>query len=294
MTPRPDIAAVRGPVPAKAGIGLRSAHYADLLTDPHCVAWVEVHPENYMCAGGPQHRVLGKVRDHCPLSFHGVGLSLGGTARPDPAHLGRLDGLMRRYEPACFSEHLAWSVQGGHFLNDLLPLPYTDEALNLLVAHVDEVQDYLGRQLLIENPSLYLGFDGSDMAETDLLAELVRRTGCGLLLDINNVFVSANNLGYDPCAYLAAYPLQAVGEIHLAGYRTETDADGIEVLIDTHGSAVADPVWDLYRHIIGQTGPRPTLIEWDQDLPTWGVLLGEAARAETILRKYAGSAHVAA
>ncbi|MDY0870466.1 MNIO family bufferin maturase [Dongia rigui] len=294
MTLQPDIAAARGPVPAKAGIGLRSAHYADLLTDPHRVAWVEVHPENFMCAGGPQHRVLGKVRDHCALSFHGVGLSLGGTARPDPAHLGRLADLMRRYEPACFSEHLAWSEHGGQFLNDLLPLPYTHETLDRVVAHVDEVQGCLGRRLLIENPSLYLSFDGNDMAETDLLSELVRRTGCGLLLDINNVFVSANNLDYDPRGYLAAYPLQCVGEIHLAGYRAETDADGTEVLIDTHGSLVAGPVWDLYRHVVAQTGPLPTLIEWDQDLPSWDVLRGEAARAQAILNTHAGNAHVAA
>jgi uncharacterized protein (UPF0276 family) len=294
MTSRPDIASARGLIPAEAGVGLRSAHYGDLLKDPRSVSWVEVHPENYMCDGGPQHRALGAVREHCPLSFHGVGLSLGGANRPDQAHLARLADLMRRYEPACFSEHLAWSMQGGHFLNDLLPLAYTQVTLSRIIAHVDEVQSYLGRQMLIENPSLYLGFDDSDMTETDMLAELVRRTGCGLLLDINNVFVSASNLGYAPRAYLAAYPLQAASEIHLAGYRAEVDADGVEVLIDTHAAAITEQVWALYRDVIAQTGPLPTLIEWDQDLPPWQVLLGEAARADAILEANAKSAHAAA
>lgn len=295
MHARSNIAVARDLLPAKAGIGLRAAHYRDLLKDPRSVAWVEVHPENYMCAGGPQHRALSAARDICPVSFHGVGLSLGSIARPDQTHLSRLSDLIRRYEPACFSEHLTWSVQGGNFLNDLLPLAYTEATLDRLVAHVDEVQEALGRRLLIENPSLYLGFDESDMSETDLLATLVRRTGCGLLLDMNNVFVSARNLGFDARDYLAAYPLQAIGEIHLAGYRAEIDADGVEVLIDTHGSAVAEEVWALYRDVMAQTGPLPTLIEWDQDLPSWQVLLGEAARADAILQPHARvrSAHVA-
>jgi uncharacterized protein (UPF0276 family) len=290
LPPRPHIAAA-DPIPAQAGIGLRAGHYADLAAEPRRVAWIEVHPENYMCAGGPQHRALGMARDFCPVSFHGVGLSLGSSARPDKRHLGKLAELIRRYEPSLFSEHLAWSSQGSHFLNDLLPLPYTEEALNLFAAHVGEVQDFLGCRMLIENPSLYLGFEQRDMDEASFLAELTRRTGCGLLLDINNVFVSGANCGYDPLAYLARYPLFAVEEIHLAGFRAEIDADGIEVLIDTHNDVVSDPVWALYRHVISQVGPKPTLIEWDQDLPAWGVLLNEAARADAFMAD--GVAHAA-
>ena len=195
----------------------------------------------------------------------------------------KLAELMQRYEPAFFSEHLAWSSQGGQFLNDLLPLPYTKEALSLFADHVDEVQNFLGRRILIENPSLYLGFEIRDMDEPSFLDALVCRTGCGLLLDVNNVFVSGSNCGYDPLAYLARFPLAAVEEIHLAGYRVETDADGAEVLIDTHNAVVADAVWALYRHIISQIGATPTLIEWDQDLPAWDVLLGEAARADAVM-----------
>ncbi|MBI2254172.1 MAG: DUF692 domain-containing protein [Proteobacteria bacterium] len=283
MSSRLHIAAA-DPIPAQAGIGLRAGHYADFGLAPQRVAWIEVHPENYMCAGGPQHRVLGAARACCPVSFHGVGLSLGGAARPDKAHLARLAELIRRYEPSLFSEHLAWSIEDGRFLNDLLPLPYTKEALERLVSHVDEIQDYLGRHMLIENPSLYLSFEGNETDEPALLTELVRRTGCGLLLDVNNVFVSATNCGFDPRGYLARYPLAAIEEIHLAGYRAEIDADGVEVLIDTHNDLISDPVWALYRHVINQTGPRPTLIEWDQDLPAWDVLLGEAARADDIMR----------
>ena len=290
MLSRPHIAAA-DPVPAQAGVGLRAGHYADLAAGPQRVAWVEVHPENYMCAGGPQHRALAMARDFCPVSFHGVGLSLGSSARPDKEHLVKLAELMRRYEPSLFSEHLAWSTQGGQFLNDLLPLPYTHEALGLFAAHVDEVQSSLKRRILIENPSLYLGFADGDMDEASFLGELVRRTGCGLLLDLNNVFVSGSNCGYDPLDYLTRYPLAAVEEIHLAGYHAERDADGAEVLIDTHNAVVADPVWALYRHVVSQTGPRPTLIEWDQDLPAWDVLLNEAARANAVMAE--GVAHAA-
>jgi uncharacterized protein (UPF0276 family) len=290
MVLRPDIAAAN-PIPAQAGVGLRAAHYAELAANPQRIAWVEVHPENYMCAGGPQHRALAMARDCCPVSFHGVGLSLGSSARPDKVHLLKLAELMRRYEPSFFSEHLAWSAHDGRFLNDLLPLPYTNEALDLFAGHVDEVQNFLKRRILIENPSLYLAFEERDMDEASFLDQLVRRTGCGLLLDLNNVFVSGSNCGYDPLVYLARYPLAAVEEIHLAGYRAEIDVDGREVLIDTHNAIVADPVWALYRHVVSQIGSRPTLIEWDQDLPAWDVLLNEAARANAVMAE--GVAHAA-
>lgn len=282
MVSRTDIT-LAIPIPAQAGVGLRAGHYADFAADRRRVAWLEVHPENYMCAGGPQHRALTAAREGCPVSFHGVGLSLGSSVRPDRSHLAKLAELMRRYEPSLFSEHLAWSNQGGHFLNDLLPLPYTTEALDLFAEHVDDVQNFLKRRILIENPSLYLGFEDRSMDEASFLTELVRRTGCGLLLDINNIFVSGANCGYDPLSYLARYPLAAVEEIHLAGHQSEVDANGAEVLIDTHNAVVADPVWALYRHVVSQIGPRPTLIEWDQDLPAWNILLDEAARADAII-----------
>ncbi len=289
------------PIPARAGIGLRPQHYADILAQPAKVGhkvgpgvgWLEVHPENYLTAGGPQHRALTAARQLYPLSFHGVGLSLGGEARPDPAHLARLRALNARYEPALFSEHLAWSSHGGAFMNDLLPIPYTRSALDRLVEHVDETQEALGRQILIENPSLYLRFEASEMRETEFLRELVLRSGCGLLLDINNVFVSASNCGFDSCAYLADYPLSHVREIHLAGHRTEVDGSGAEVLIDTHGSSVSAAVWALYRLVVRLEGRLPTLIEWDQDLPDWRILLAEAASADRILAEEAPHAAVA-
>lgn len=280
-----QVGAGTAPIPARAGIGLRPVHYADALSAPHDVAWVEVHPENYMCAGGPQHRNLTAIRSRCPISFHGVGLSLGGVDRPDQAHLVRLRGLVDRYQPALFSEHLAWSSHGGRYLNDLLPIPYTMTSLNRLSAHVAEVQDFLGRPVLVENPSLYVNFDTSDLEETDFLRELVQRTGCGLLLDINNIHVSAVNCGYDPYRYVSNCPLHAIGEIHLAGHAVEQDSDGGRVLIDTHGAPVALATWDLYRNVINRTGPLPTLIEWDNDLPDWKTLCAEAALADLICRE---------
>ena len=281
------------PVPARAGIGLRPLHYADILAQPPKVGWIEVHPENYLTAGGPQHRALTAARQLYPLSFHGVGLSLGGLARPDQAHLARLRALIARYEPALFSEHLAWSSHGGAFMNDLLPIPYTEAALDRLVAHVDETQEFLGRQILIENPSLYLRFQDSEMRETEFLRELTARSGCGLLLDINNVHVSASNCGYDSGAYLADYPLDHVREIHLAGHMAEVDDGGAEVLIDAHNTSVSAAVWALYRWVVRMVGPLPTLIEWDQDLPDWRILLAEAASADRILAEEVSHADVA-
>lgn len=282
---RPFGADGRHPIPANAGVGLRPEHYAESLAAPAPLGWFEVHPENYMCAGGPQHRVLTEIRTRYPLSFHGVGLSLGGEGRPDPAHLLRLRALIDRYQPALFSEHLAWSSHGGQFLNDLLPLPYVRQTLDRLVDHVDETQEKLGRQILIENPSLYVQFSASDMTETAFLRALADRTGCGLLLDINNAYVSSINFARDPMAYLAAFPWQHVREIHLAGHATESDELGRPLLIDAHNGPVCDAVWDLYRHMIRQMGPVPTLIEWDQDMPAWNDLLAEAQSADLILQR---------
>jgi uncharacterized protein (UPF0276 family) len=291
--PFPDLRYTTSPVPARAGIGLRPLHYADILAQPPKVGWIEVHPENYLTAGGPQHRVLTAARQLYPLSFHGVGLSLGGLARPDHEHLSRLRALIARYEPALFSEHLAWSSHGGAFMNDLLPIPYTQAALDRLVAHVDETQEQLGRQILIENPSLYLRLQDSEMRETEFLRELTARSGCGLLLDINNVHVSARNCGYDSGAYLADYPLDHVREIHLAGHSAEVDGDGAEVLIDAHNTRVSVAVWALYRRVVREVGPLPTLIEWDQDIPDWRILLAEAASADRILTEEMSHADVA-
>lgn len=272
------------PIPARAGVGLRPEHYADIQADRPALGWFEVHPENYMCAGGPQHRNLSAIRAHYPLSFHGVGLSLGGEGRPDPTHLGCLRELMNRYQPALFSEHLAWSSHNGVFFNDLLPLPYTEHALRRLVDHVDETQERLGRQILIENPSLYVQFAASELSETDFLRRLAERSGCALLLDVNNAYVSSINAGRDPMVYLADFPLLHVAEIHLAGHVTECDADGGALLIDAHNAPVCGSVWDLYRDVIHRLGPVPTLIEWDQDLPAWSTLLAEARAADRVLQ----------
>jgi len=277
------IAPCPGQIPMLAGVGLRPRHYADVLADPGQIAWVEVHPENYLCAGGPQHDYLTQVRERMAVSFHGVGLSLGGEERPDAAHLWRLRALAERYQPVLFSEHLAWSSHGGQYLNDLLPLPYTYETLARMIAHVGETQEALGRRILIENPSLYLAFEASEMPEAAFLAELAARSGCGLLLDLNNVYVSCMNAGTNPLAYLARFPREAVMEIHLAGHAPEFDRDGLPVLIDAHDRPVADPVWQLFARMVEHLPPVPVLIEWDSDLPEWPVLLAEARRAQSIV-----------
>ncbi|WP_374377135.1 DUF692 domain-containing protein [Dongia sp.] len=289
MTP---IRHTRFPIPASAGVGWRAAHYEALLAAENAPAWIEVHPENFMGAGGPSHRFLEAARARCPISFHGVGLSLGGVDRPSATHLQRLKELADRYEPASFSEHLAWSNHEGHYLNDLLPVPYTTESLIRFAGHVSEVQDVLKRRILIENPSLYLGFTNSQLTEPQFLSELVARTGCGLLLDVNNVHVSAHNCGYDASAYLEAFPLGQIGEIHLAGHACELDEMGAPVLIDTHGSHVTADVWQLFASVIERTGPVPTLIEWDQDIPSLAELVAEAARAQDIINR--SVAHAAA
>ncbi|MCZ8080539.1 MAG: DUF692 domain-containing protein [Rhodobacteraceae bacterium] len=272
------------PLPAAPGLGFKAEHFAAIRDTRPRLGFFEVHAENYMGAGGPPHRQLTALRQDYALSLHGVGLSIGGPDRPDAAHLKRLRDLITRYQPASFSEHLAWSSHGSDYINDLLPLPYTPETLQLVCDHVDEVQATLGCRLLLENPSTYVLFSQSTLDETEFLAEIARRTGCGLLLDVNNVFVSCTNHRTDPQDWLAAIPLDAVGEVHLGGHATEALPSG-PLLIDDHGSPVADPVWALYSQTIARAGALPTLIEWDNDIPDFPILLAEAARAADILTR---------
>lgn len=271
-------------LPLAPGVGYKPQHFADLLAHPGPVAWLEVHAENYMGDGGRPHAQLRALQERFALSVHGVGLSIGGEGALDTDHLARLKDLITRTAPARFSEHLAWSTHGAEFLNDLLPLPYTRETLDRVGAHISQVQDTLGRQMLLENPSSYLAFAESTWSETDFLAELVKRTGCGLLLDVNNVFVSATNLGYSPQGYIDAYPLDAVGEIHVGGHDEDTDDTGAPLLIDSHGKAVVDPVWTLLDYTLARSGPRPVLVEWDNDVPDWPTLRAETERAARALQ----------
>lgn len=269
-------------VPARAGVGFKPEHRDAIATGKPDLGFFEVHAENYMMDGGPTLRMLEALRADYPLSLHGVGLSIGGAGPLDRDHLARLKRVADRFEPGLFSEHLAWASHGEHYLNDLLPLPYTPATLASVVEHVDQVQTALGRRMLLENPATYLTFAESEIAEVEFLRRVAERTGCGLLLDVNNVFVSAANHGFDPRGYLAAFPLHLVGEIHLAGH-TETSDSGAPLLIDAHGSPVAEPVWALYAEVIARTGALPSLIEWDNDVPAFAVLAAEAARADAIL-----------
>jgi uncharacterized protein (UPF0276 family) len=271
-------------VPARAGVGLKPDHYRDVLEARPDIGWFEVHPENYMGAGGQPHHHLEQIRERYPLSLHGVGLSIGGAAPLDRRHLARLRQLIDRYEPGLFSEHLAWSTHEGAYLGDLLPLPYTEDTLAHVGAHVRETQDALSRRMLIENPSTYLQFASSAMTEIEFLARLADETGCGLLLDVNNVYVSAINHGYDAAAYIDAFPMGHVGEIHLAGHCETKDDAGEPLLIDTHDRSVTNAVWQLYARAISRAGAVPTLIEWDADIPEWPVLFAEARRAEVIMQ----------
>ncbi len=276
-------------VPAVAGIGLRTPHMVSLAREDGNTAltapWVEIHSENFLMDGGPRLTLLDAIAARYPVSCHGVGLSLGSAEGLDTAHLTRLKRLFDRVRPALVSEHLAWSVTHGVYLNDLLPLPLTEETLATVSRNVKQAQDFFGRRILMENPSAYVRFAGAIMSEPEFLTRLVEQTGCGLLLDINNVYVSASNSGFDAANYLRSIPAAAVGEIHLAGYEESSagGAGGARLLIDTHGAYVADPVWDLYAATISRIGPRPTLIEWDADVPELPVLLREAALAQTIL-----------
>ncbi|MBN8441851.1 MAG: DUF692 domain-containing protein [Thauera sp.] len=281
--------AARGHLPARAGVGLKPQHFQDILDSPGELGFFEVHAENYMGAGGPMHHWLTRIRECHPLSVHGVGLSIGGQEPLDAAHLARLRILLARYEPEAFSEHLAWSTHAGAYLADLLPLAYDGRSLRRVCEHIDEVQMALGRRMLLENPATYVEFADSTMSEADFITEVVRRTGCGLLLDVNNAYVSAVNHGCDAAAFLAALPLEAVGEIHLAGFAVDRDAAGEPLLIDSHGSPVADAVWTLYEEVLQRIGPVATLIERDHDVPDFATLAAEAGRAEALLCRMAAS-----
>lgn len=270
-------------MPKRAGVGLKAEHYRTIMETSPDIGFFEVHAENYMGAGGPPHRYLSAIRERYPLSLHGVGLSIGADRPLDRDHLARLRQLIDRYSPALFSEHLAWSSHDVGFLNDLLPLPYTDETLARVVEHVDQVQDALGRQMLLENPSTYLAFVESTWRETAFIAEIVQRTGCSLLLDVNNIHVACTNQNWDPVAYLNAYPLSHVREIHLAGFAPDLDEEGRPLLIDAHDRPVAEIVWGLFAQVIERIGPVPTLIEWDANLPDWPTLKAEAERAERVM-----------
>ncbi len=266
-----------------AGIGLRSPHQAEIGRDRPATGFLEIHAENHL-GGSPARQAIERLREDYDFSVHAVGLSLGSVDGLDEAHLDRVVELVRRLEPALVSDHLSWSVHGGRYFNDLLPLPYTEEALDVVVRNLVRLQEALGRQVSIENPSCYLGFVQSTLTEPEFLAELVRRSGCGLLLDLNNIVVTAHNLRLDPHDWLKALPGEAIGEYHLAGHAVN-DCDGEPILIDDHGSRVGDQVWALFGDALRRYGPRPTLVEWDTDIPALPVLLEEEARAERMIRQ---------
>ena len=274
------------PIASLAGTSLKHEHLPSILADETQSGFFEVHAENYMGAGGPPHDALTRIRHDYPVSLHGVCMSIGGPQPLDKTHLGRFKSLVERYEPALVSEHLAWSTHNTTYFNDLLPLPYTSATLARVADHIDEVQEMIGRPILLENPSTYVVFPESTMSETDFIHRLVRHTGCGLLLDVNNVFVSATNHGYSALTYLADFPLEHVGEIHLAGHASQTDDEGDLLLIDSHDGPVANAVWILYEIVIGQCGPIPTLVEWDSAIPDWPILKAEAIAAQTILDRH--------
>ena len=272
-------------IPDVSGISLKPKHYQTILDSSPCIGWFEIHPENYMGKGGLPHKYLTAIRERYPLSMHGVGMSLGSADGIDDDHLQALVKLVNRYEPGQVSEHLAWSHFNRVFLNDLLPLPYNDESLNTVTANVDQVQNTLSRTILVENPSSYLEFMDDTCTEPEFLTELVHRTGCGLLLDVNNIYVSACNQGFEPVSYLAGIPWDCVGEIHLSGHAIK-EINGTKIRIDDHGSPVKDDVWQLYEIALSHSDSRiPTLIEWDTDIPKIEVLIGEAKKAEAITEK---------
>ena len=287
-------------LPARAGVGLKPAHFREILENWPDIGFFEVHAENYMVEGGPFHHYLTRIRERYALSVHGVALSIGADAPLDCGHLDALAALLDRYQPQSFSEHLAWSTHGDAFLNDLLPLPYTAATLQRVCEHIDQVQSHLKRRMLLENPATYVEFTESTMDEAEFINEIVRRTGCGLLLDVNNLVVNALNGDRDrsreasrdenhavqaACAWVDRIDAASVGEIHLAGY-----LDAGDIVIDDHGSRVHAPVWQVFRHALARLGPRPTLVEWDTDLPAPAVLLAEAAQAEALLAAAAAAA----
>ncbi|HBQ35934.1 MAG TPA: hypothetical protein DD729_03695 [Rhodobacteraceae bacterium] len=270
-------------LPNRPGVGYKPQHFADIMQDASPVEWLEIHAENYMGQGGRPIAQLRHLAEQFPISVHGVGLSIGGEGPLDAEHLMRLKYLCDWLNPASFSEHLAWSTHDSHFMNDLLPLPYTKETALRVSDHVSQVQDVLGRKMLLENPSAYLAFAQSTLSEIELLNEVVHKTGCGLLLDINNVFISAMNQKTSPIEYIDQFPLEHVGELHLGGHDEDEDETGAMLLIDSHGREMAEPVWALFDYTINKSGPRPTLIEWDANIPEWPELAAEARRAVKIM-----------
>ncbi|PST17638.1 hypothetical protein C7U61_18620 [Rhizobium sp. JAB6] len=274
-------------LPRRAGVGFKPEHFAEINDAGQPIGFFEVHAENYMGAGGPPHAQLARLRQDYALSIHGVGLSIGSMQPLDQEHLARLKIVCDRYEPESFSEHLAWSTHDTTFLNDLLPLPYTEATLAQVCTHIDQVQTILGRQMLLENPATYLLFEESTIEETEFLAEVARRTGCGLLLDVNNVFVAATNHHMNAHAYLERFPVPWVHEIHLSGHSETIDDSGAPLLIDSHDTPVKDPVWALYTELIDRIGPVASLVEWDNDVPEWPVLRAEAEAADAILKRAA-------
>jgi uncharacterized protein (UPF0276 family) len=268
-------------MPTASGVGLRLPHLTDVVATRPSAAWFEIHPENFLADPHAAELLVDIARDY-PISVHSVGVSIGSAGGIDRPHLARVRALVDMIDPVLVSGHLAWSTHAGEYLNDLLPLPYTRETLRIVSAHVDEVQDTLGRQYLVENPSSYVGFSNSTMTEVEFLSELVHRTGCRLLCDVSNIYLSAHNLGFDRDRYVAELPADAIAELHLGGFTPEPEEGGGEVLIDTHGSRIAEPVWSFYARALERFGPKPTLIEWDNDVPTLDVILAEAARADAV------------
>ena len=279
-----DSGRIASPIPARAGIGLRTQHYKEVIENRPSIGWLEVHSENYFGEGGPPLYYLEQARHHYPLSLHGVGLSLGSTDELNWPHLRKLKALIARFEPGLVSEHLCWSSVNGRYLNDLLPLPYTEEALSHITDRILRVQDFLGRQILIENLSSYLRYTHSTIPEWEFIAEVAHKSDCGILLDVNNIYVSSVNHRFDPQQYLEAIPEPKVKEIHLAGYTVNRYPEG-EVLIDSHNARVFDDVWALYRKAVRRLGAVPTLIEWDTDIPSLDVLVDEAHKADNILKE---------
>ncbi len=272
-------------LPPRAGVGFKLEHATDVLDGRPEIGWFEVHPENYMVDGGPRHRALEALRDAYPLSLHGVGLSLASDAPPDAGHLAALKALIDRYDPASVSEHLAWSAHGDLYFGDLFPVPLTNAALDRVADNVARAQDALDRRILIENPTHYLRPNGSAEEEVAFLTTIAARTGCGLLVDVNNIQISAANVGYDAEAYIDALPVELIGEVHLAGYEEDEGAEAL--LIDSHARPVQSDVWQLFRRLVARAGALPTLVEWDNDVPAWQVLYAEAQKAELCLRAHA-------
>lgn len=272
-------------LPRRAGLCLKPQHYDAILKELPDVGWFEIHAENYLGAGGAPLHYLEKIRQHYPLSIHGVGLSIGSEAGLDKNHLDRVASLVDRFQPESFSEHLAWSSHENQFLSDLLPLPYNQKTEDMVCSHIDQVQTRLGQQMLLENPSNYLRLSDSVHSESDFIANVIKRTGCGLLLDVNNVYVSAHNCGYSAAQYIEKLPLPAIGEIHLAGHSVDTTVAAEPLLIDAHDREVCDAVWELYAHTVSLIGAVPSLIEWDADVPEWQVFVAEVNRAEALLQE---------